>query len=335
MNSATNSYDAILLLSFGGLEGREDVIPFLENVLRGRNVPRERMLSVAEHYYQFDGVSPINKQNRALISAIEGELTARGIKCPVFFGNRNWHPLLGDTIQQMVDRGAKRVLVVVTSAFSSYSGCRQYLEDLERESASFGDAAPEFDKLRIFYNTPGFIAATQENITEALRRLDAKDTAATSIYFTAHSIPNSMAEKCNYEIQLQEACGLVMEAFPELSWRLCYQSRSGPPTQPWLEPDVNDLIADERPDNVIICPIGFVSDHMEILFDLDTEAKQKCERLGIGFQRVQSVGTHPRFVSSLVDLIELRMGMVDDTEVLGELGPGADQCPADCCPIGR
>ena len=331
-------YDAILVLSFGGPEGRDDVIPFLENVLRGRNVPRARMLEVAEHYYHFGGVSPINAQNRALIAALQDELGERGTDLPIYWGNRNWHPLLADTLRQMQADGVTRALALVTSAMSSYSGCRQYLEDIERAKAEVGAGAPDVDKLRAFYNHPGFIDAMQHRIRQAIAELQCEADARPHIVFTAHSIPIAMAGGCPYVEQLEESSRLVMEAFPGYTSQLVYQSRSGPPSQPWLEPDICDYLREIHDEgthqHVVIAPIGFISDHMEVLFDLDTEARELCDELGLSMARAGTVGTHPSFVSMIAELIAERTRSAP-RKALGNLGPRHDICPAGCCPAGR
>lgn len=233
---AEQGYDALLVLSFGGPEKEEDVLPFLENVLRGRNVPRERMLEVAEHYHYLGGKSPINDENRALIRMLERELGLNGPALPVYWGNRNWHPLLADTLREMQADGVRRAVCFATSIFSSYSGCRQYLEDIERARAEVGPDAPEIVKLRSFYNHPFFIEAEADCVRAALDQVPVERRAAAGIVFTAHSIPVAMAEACDYQQQLAEACRLVGEAIGRTDWRLIYQSRSGPPEQPWLDP---------------------------------------------------------------------------------------------------
>jgi ferrochelatase len=318
------AYDALLLVSFGGPERREDVIPFLENVLRGRSVPRERMLEVAGHYYHFDGKTPINDQNRALIAALEREFAARGPRLPIYWGNRNWHPLLPDTIRQMESGGVKRALALVTSAFSSYSGCRQYRENLER---ALCHSSLRIDKLRVFYNHPGFIEAMVDRCRMAL---ESQPTA--HLIFTAHSIPLSFAETSRYVEQLQESCRLVAEQLGHADWRLVYQSRSGSPSQPWLGPDIGDYLKELGAGaSVVLAPIGFVSDHMEVVYDLDTEARQISEQLGIHMTRAATVGVHPKFVSMIRDLVLERMDGAPRL-ALGRHGPSHDVCPADCCP---
>ncbi|WP_425400241.1 ferrochelatase [Aeoliella sp.] len=328
-------YDALLLVSFGGPEGPDDVIPYLENVLRGRNVPRERMLEVAEHYQHFGGVSPINEQNRQLKAAIEAEFADHDMHLPVYWGNRNWHPFLADTLREMADDGVRRAMALFTSAFSSYSGCRQYREDIARAQEEVGDGAPEVSKLRVFFNHPGFIEPMVELTNKAMSSLDEPRRQQATVLFTAHSIPLSMAENCRYEVQLAECSKLVAERAGIASWRLVYQSRSGPPSQPWLEPDVCDVIQElhdtSEVRDVVIVPIGFVSDHMEVLFDLDTEARELCDQLGIQLVRVPTVGVHPRFVSMVRELVVERMEQHADRPALGTLGPSHDVCPTDCC----
>jgi len=330
----TTDYDALLFVSFGGPEGPDDVIPFLENVLRGRNVPRQRMLAVAEHYYQFGGVSPINQQNRDLITALGKELAEKGPQLPIYWGNRNWHPMLADTLSKMRDDDVRRALAFVTSAFSSYSGCRQYREDIIRAQQEVGDGAPQVDKLRVYFNHPNFIAATSDRVTEALAEIPRDRRASTHLLFTAHSIPIAMANGCDYVLQLNEAASLVAESVQAASWSLVYQSRSGPPTQPWLEPDVCDFLTETSKQrscsDVVIVPIGFISDHMEVVYDLDTEARDVCCKLKLNMVRAKTVGTHPAFVSMIRELI-LERTEGAKRRALGELGPRADDCPTDCC----
>ena len=328
------SYDAIIVVSFGGPEGPDDVMPFLENVLRGRNVPRERMLEVAEHYQHFGGVSPINAQNRALIAALEVELRQHGPSLPVYFGNRNWHPLLADTLRQMQVDGVRRALAFFTSAFSSYSGCRQYRENVAAAREAVGPGAPEIDKLRVFFNPPGYVEPLAELLAQSLDKIPGERRAAAEVLFTAHSIPLSMAANCQYETQLREACRLVAERAGVAAWRLVYQSRSGPPQQPWLEPDVGVAIREGHQRGVrdlVVVPIGFISDHMEVLFDLDVEAQDICQELQVNMVRCPTVGTHPRFVRMIRELIEERLTDAPNRLSLGELGPSHDVCPLDCC----
>ena len=361
-------YDALLVVSFGGPDGPDDVLPFLENVLRGRSVPRERMLEVAEHYFQFGGRSPINDQNRALIAALERELAENGPHLPIYWGNRNWHPLLTDTLRKMSADGVERALAFVTSAYSSYSSCRQYRENIAAAQTEIGPGAPQVDKLRAFFNHPGFIEPLIEHTLAALEQIPADRRRSAALIFTAHSIPMAMASGSRYEEQLREACRLVAEGVSDslsrreragvrVTWDLAYQSRSGPPHQPWLEPDVGDLIESlskgsglifdssasrsaandqtkMRPDpvrDVVIVPIGFVSDHMEVVFDLDTEVRQRCDRLGINVVRAATVGTHPRFVQMIRELVEERMTDAPKRLALGTMGPSHDVCADDCC----
>jgi protoporphyrin/coproporphyrin ferrochelatase len=332
----TESYDAILVVSFGGPDGPEDVLPFLENVLRGRNIPRDRIFEVAEHYYHFGGRSPINDQNRALIAALEKEFAEHGRRLPVYWGNRNWHPLLVDTLRQMKADGVRRALAFCTSAYSSYSGCRQYQENIAAAQAEVGEGAPTVDKLRVFYNHPGFIEPMIENTRAALEQVPAERRDAAFLLFTAHSIPQAMADGCRYVAQLREACGVVAQSLGRKEWQLVYQSRSGPPQQPWLEPDINDVIkrfhrSDSSVNDLVVVPIGFISDHLEVLYDLDTEAKNLCKELGMNMIRASTVGTHPRFVRMIRELIEERLSDSNERLALGTLGPSHDGCPADCC----
>jgi ferrochelatase len=332
------AYDALLLLSFGGPEGPDDVLPFLENVTRGRGVPPERLLEVAEHYLHFGGVSPINAQNRALIDALRLELGQHGIDLPIYFGNRNWHPLVEDTVREMRRDGVERALVFVTSAFSSYSGCRQYREDLARANAPLGEDGIAFDKLRIFYNHPGFVAAMADRLREGLDRLPPGRRDDAEVIFTAHSIPVAMARTSAYVPQLREACRLVAEAAGVTRYRLAYQSRSGSPRVPWLEPDILDeldALHAAGTTEVLVLPIGFVSDHLEVMFDLDEEALERATELGMTMIRAGTVGTHPAFVAMIRQLIEERLTACPVRLALGSRGPSHDACPATCCPRGE
>lgn len=333
-DEAAHAYDALLVLSFGGPEGVDDVMPFLENVARGRNIPRSRLEEVAHHYYEFGGISPINGQNRALIAALEAYFKQHDFDLPIYFGNRNWYPFVTDTIQQMRDDGIKRVLVFVTSAFSSYSGCRQYREDVINACDTLADAELTFDKIRVFYNHPGFIEPMVEKTQHALDHFDPAVRDDVHLVFTAHSIPISMAEHCDYVVQLEEACRLVAERIGTTNYRLVYQSRSGPPQIPWLEPDVGDYLSQinaEGIKNVVIVPIGFISDHMEVLFDLDTEAKDLAAELDMTLVRAATVGTHPAFITMIHELIVERMSEHPERRFLGERGANHDICPLDCC----
>lgn len=327
-------YDSFLLVSFGGPEGQDQVMPFLENVLRGKNVPRERMLEVAEHYKHYGGVSPINEHNRQLMEAIKQEFAEHGVDLPVYWGNRNWDPYFADTLEQMKDDGCRRALAFFTSMFSCYSGCRQYRENIIQAREQVGEGAPLVEKVRMGFNHPGFIAAMAESVTEAAAEIQ-KTPGEVKLLFTAHSIPMGMADNCDYEKQLKESCRLVAKAAGASDYELVYQSRSGPPSQPWLEPDVLDWIASaddaSKLSALVILPIGFVSDHMEVMFDLDEEAADLCRERGIAMARAKTAGTHPKFVGMIRELVQERLGIKTDKAALGELGPWHDVCPQDCC----
>jgi ferrochelatase len=323
-------FDALLVVAFGGPEGTDDVMPFLQNVTRGRNVPRKRLEEVAHHYARFGGVSPINAQNRALIAALGPELDAHGIDLPIYLGNRNWHPFLADTLREMLDAGVQRALAFFTSAYSSYSSCRQYRENIVDAQAAVGADAPEVLRLRAFYNHPGFVEANVEHVRSALDEVG----AGAHVAFTAHSIPTAMASRSRYAAQLAETARLVAERVGADEWAFVYQSRSGPPQVPWLEPDVCDHIrslALRGVKDVVASPIGFVSDHMEILFDLDVEARQAAADVGLGFARAQTVGTHPAFVAMIRELIQERLDPVVPRRALGRFGPSHDICLPGCC----
>ena len=330
------NYDAILIVSFGGPEAREDVMPFLENVLRGRNVPHERMLAVAEHYYHFEGKSPINQQTRELIAALQDELAQHGPKLPIYWGNRNWHPLLPDALRKMKQDGIRRALAFVTSAYSSYSGCRQYRENIAAAQNEVGPGAPQVDKLRAFFNHPGFIEPTVERVQKALLQIPAEARERVQIVYSAHSIPLSMASSSDYVRQLEEVRKLVSARVGISNDALVYQSRSGAPSQPWLEPDILDHLREVKAGNlasaVILAPIGFISDHMEVLYDLDVEAAQLCGELSLPMVRAKTVGVHPKFVSMIRELIEERIHPETERRALGSLGPREDVCAENCCP---
>lgn len=335
----TEPYDALLVVSFGGPEGQDDVIPFLENVLRGRNVPRERMEEVAEHYRAFGGVSPLNAQNRALIAALESEFELHSLDLPIYFGNRNWHPFLADALGKMATDGVKRALAFFTTPYSSYSSCRQYRENIMQAQAEVGSGAPRVDKLRAFYNHPDFVELSAELIRDGLGQLPQPVRQDAHITFTAHSIPVSMAQECRYGAQLEETARLVMESLAiENPWKLVYQSRSGPPFQPWLEPDILDHLEElhgrETP-GVVVAPIGFLSDHMEVLYDLDTEARELAEKKGLPLVRAATVGTHPRFLQMIrklvLERIKAERGEEVEREALGSFGASHDICPVNCC----
>ena len=328
-------YDAILLISFGGPERREDVMPFLENVTRGRNIPQERLLEVAEHYYHFGGKSPINDQCRELIAALREELDAHGIHLPIYWGNRNWDPFLKEALRQMRDDGIQRALGLVTSAYSSYSGCRQYRENVAAAQAEVGEGAPLVDKLRVFYNHPGFVEASVTRVREALAQWPESERSSVRFVATAHSIPSSMAQSCDYEKQLRETTRLVAEAVCFEQWDLVYQSRSGPPNQPWLEPDILEHLKNLHAHgvrNVVVMPLGFISDHLEVLYDLDTEAQALADELGMRMVRAATVGTHPVFIGMLRHLIAERLSRGEEKLAIGQFGPNHDVCPLDCCP---
>ena len=317
-------YDAVLVVSFGGPEGMDDVIPFLENVLRGRNVPRERMLNVARHYEMFGGVSPLNQQNRNLIAALKQELDRHGPRLPIYWGNRNWHPLLPDTLARMAEDGIQNALAFVTSAYSSYSSCRQYLQNISDAQAAVGPRAPRVEKLRTFYNHPLFIQANIEQIRAALDHFD--EAASANLVYTAHSIPESMAVNCDYADQLAEVGAVISGALDIKNWQLVYQSRSGSPMQPWLGPDVSEHLRTLHRDgvkNVVVAPIGFVSDHMEVVYDLDVEAQKVANELEMKMVRAATAGTHPAFVKMIRELMLERI----NDEVPENI------CALDCCLI--
>ena len=332
-----SDYDAILVVAFGGPERREDVMPFLENVVRGRNVPRERLLEVAEHYEHFGGVSPLNAQVRELISVLQPELERRGIDRPIYWGNRNWHPFLADTLREMTAAGVRRALALVLAAYSSYSSCRQYRENIEDARQAAGAGAPAVDKVRVFYNHPDFVAANADRLRESLGQFPVEQRREVHVAFTAHSIPQSMADRCDYARQLTETGRLVAEesGIAADRWQLVYQSRSGRPQDPWLEPDICDHLDSLHGAGVrelVIAPIGFLSDHLEVLYDLDDEARRRADELGVRMVRAATVGTHPRFVSMLGELIAERINDDAPRRAVGQFGPSHDVCPADCCP---
>jgi ferrochelatase len=332
-------YDAFLLLSFGGPEGPDDVLPFLENVTRGRNVPPERLAEVAEHYRHFGGVSPINAHNRALLEALRAEFGRVGIGLPLYWGNRNWHPMLADTLRQMRDAGVRRALAFVTSAFGSYSACRQYLDDIVTARSKVGPGAPVVDKIRHCHDHPGFVAPLADGVRAALAALP--DGGRTRLVFTAHSVPLSMDAAAGpdghrYTAQLTETARLVAEqSAPGMDYDLVWQSRSGPPHVPWLEPDVNDHLERLAADGVtavVVSPIGFTSDHLEVVWDLDNEAAATAKRLGLGFARAATPGLDQRFVGMVRELVTERLDPAAPRRRLGVV-PVWDECPADCCQV--
>jgi protoporphyrin/coproporphyrin ferrochelatase len=312
------------------------VLPFMENVTRGRGVPRERLVEVSQHYQQFGGVSPINGQNRALIAALRTELDDAGrASLPIYWGNRNWTPYLNDTIAQMQADGVQRAIAFVTSAYSSYSGCRQYREDIMRACAALDDA-PIIDKVRVFYNHPGFVEPMIDHTRAAVAELRSTvGDGVVGLAFCAHSVPMSMADTSDYTAQLTEASRLVAEAVdPTLPWKLVFQSRSGPPTQAWLEPDISDHLRDVAASSagVVMVPIGFISDHMEVVYDLDTQAKETAAEIGLPVVRAATVGTDRRFIEMIRLLIEEREAEAPLRLSLGLRPANHDVCPLDCCP---
>lgn len=324
-------YDALLVVSFGGPEGMDEVMPFLENVTRGRNIPRERLMSVAHHYELFRGVSPINQQNRDLIAALKEELRANGPDLPIYWGNRNWHPLLPEALREMAADGVRNALAFVTSAYSSFSSCRQYRQNIGAAQQEVGPGAPAIEKLRAFYNHPLFIEANIDRIRTATAGVRPSHLA-----FTAHSIPESMAANCEYAAQLEETGSLIAQALGVTNWRLVYQSRSGSPAQPWLGPDICDHLHEldgAGMKDVVVAPIGFVSDHMEVVYDLDVEAQQLAGELGMKMVRAATAGTHPSFVKMIRELILERVDNVP-ARFLGSRGATHSICPADCCLAG-
>lgn len=327
-------YDAVLLVSFGGPEGIDDVMPFLANVVRGKNVPAERLREVAAHYEHFGGVSPISEQCRALLAALREELEQHGPPLPVYWGNRNWHPLLADTLRQMADDGVSHALALFTSAYGSYPGCRQYLEDVARARAEVGERAPRVDKLRAFYNHPGFVEVLAERVAAAFERIPEPRRAAARLVFTAHSLPRALAACCDYEAELRDTAALVAFPLGRAEHSLVYQSRSGPPSQPWLEPDIVDhlrALAQAGARDVVVAPIGFLSDHMELVYDLDLEAKARAQELGLNMVRAATVGIHPRFVAMIRELILERTEGASLRLHLGTRGSAPDECPLGCC----
>jgi ferrochelatase len=293
------------------------------------------MLEVAGHYYHFGGKSPINDQCRELITALRKELDEHQMRFPIYWGNRNWHPFIADALQQMRDDGVRRALAFVTSGYSSYSGCRQYRENIAAAQAEVGAGAPEVDKLRVFYNHPDFIEACADRVCQALQRFSDHERDTLCFIATAHSIPCPMAEASDYERQLRETTRLVAERAGFADWDLVYQSRSGPPTQPWLEPDILDhfrRLAEQGVRNVLVAPLGFLSDHLEVLYDLDVEATALARELGMKMIRAESVGTHPLFVRMIRKLIAERMDPNEPRLAIGEFGPSQDSCLVDCCP---
>jgi ferrochelatase len=336
--TAAHDYDALLVVSFGGPEGPADVDSFLDNVFRGLRVPPETKAHVAKRYEQVGGVSPINAHTRAFIKALQLELDAHGPALPIYWGNRNWHPLLPDTVAQMAHAGVRRALAFVTSSFSSYSGCRRYREDLF-EAASGIPNAPRFDKLRVPYNHPGFIEATSDRVKDALESLPGTKRKHALVLFSAHSLPLTMARGCDYEAQLEETCRLVGDSLEHRRWRLVYQSNNANyGREPWLAPDIRDALREAEAEGikaVVVAPIGFVCDHMEVIMDLDVDAAAVARELGLVMARAATVGTHPKYVEMVRELIVERLTPGAPKRALGSRGPSHDRCPADCCLSGR
>ncbi|MFE5665764.1 ferrochelatase [Streptomyces niveus] len=353
----TSPYDALLLLSFGGPEGPDDVVPFLANVTRGRGIPEERLKEVGQHYFLFGGVSPINEQNRVLLRALRADFAENGLELPVYWGNRNWAPYLTDTLREMTKDGRRRVAVLATSAYASYSGCRQYRENLAEALATLTDEGlqpPRVDKLRHYFNHPGFVRPMAESVLASLADLPEDVRAGAHLAFTTHSVPLAAADTSGpvddhgeggaYVAQHLDVARLITDTVREETgvehpWQLVYQSRSGAPHIPWLEPDICDhlqTVRDAGAPAVVMVPIGFVSDHMEVLYDLDTEATAKAAELGLPVRRSATVGADERFVAAVRDLLLERAaterGRAVERCALGSLGPSHDLCPVGCCP---
>jgi ferrochelatase len=344
-NPDVSPYDALLLVSFGGPEQPDDVVPFLENVTRGRGIPRERLEQVGEHYFRFGGRSPINDQNRAFLAALRADLAEHGIELPVYWGNRNWDPYLTDAVAEMTRDGVTRAACFVTSAYSSWSGCRQYRENLFDAVAAV-PGAPVLDKLRHYFNHPGFVEPVVDATEAALAALpdDVRDGAR--VVFVTHSIPTAMDDSSGppeagghaYVAQHRDVAAVVAERVGH-DHDLVYCSRSGSPRTPWLEPDVNDhleRLAAEGVPAAVLVPVGFVSDHMEVVYDLDTEALATAERVGIPARRAATPGDDARFVAAVRDLLVERAAAERGEEparaAVGTIGPLWDRCPVGCCP---
>ncbi len=341
-------FDCVLLVSYGGPDAPEDVIPFIENILGERKLSRQRLEELAEPYMYFGGTSPINEQSRALLAAIIDELDRNTLTLPVYWANLHWHPFLPDVLRQMADDGVSRALAFATSAFASYPGCRKYRESIDAARLQIGPQAPRVDKLRLFYNHPGFIEAMTDRVVEAISHIDKPLGEHMKILFTAHSLPLSMAQSCPYEHQVRESCRLVIQRLQACDtiaaaqresladWELVYQSRSGPPQRPWLGPDVGQWLLEHHRDVdakcVVIVPIGFLSDHKEVIYDLDIVLGALCDKLAINMVRAATVGTHPRFVRMIRELIEERLDPNKPRPAIGADGPWADECADDCCP---
>ena len=364
----TAPYDALLVVSFGGPEKPEDVVPFLENVTRGRGIPRERLEEVGEHYFLFGGRSPINDLNRAFIAAVEEDLDGAGVDLPVFWGNRNWEPTIADALRRMRDHGVRRALCLFTSAYSSYSGCRQYRENLADAVAEVGEGVPALDRVRHYFNHPGFVEPMVDATLAALAELPARHRNDARILYVTHSIPLAMNDASGrggapgqigadrdggaYVSQHQSVAAEITERVRQQTGHrfvseLVFCSRSGAPHVPWLEPDVGDRIAElakEGVPAVAVVPIGFVSDHMEVVYDLDTEAKAVAEDAGVAFARAATAGLDPRFVTMVRELLleraEAERARAAGTPepprpAVGVLEPSWDVCPVGCCANAR
>lgn len=338
---------ALLLVSFGGPEAPEEVVPFLQRVTAGRGIPEERLRVVGQHYFDRGGVSPINAQCRALIGELESAFSDRGIDMPIYWGNRNSAPFLDDTVAAMAADGITHAYAFVTSAYSSYSGCRQYRENIEAARQLTGPQAPVIDKLRVYFNHPGFVEPLADRLHAALGDPALEDPGLgdpsvsperTHVFFTAHSIPSASAATCDYEQQVRDAAALVVERVPSVvSWSVAWQSRSGPPSMPWLEPDICDAIAAldrSAIDRVVVVPSGFVSDHMEVIQDLDTDAAAAADAAGLDFARVETSSTDPRFVDMVIELLTEQIASTVPV-ALGPLGLVPTQCSETCCPAPR
>jgi len=329
------AYDAILVLSFGGPEGPDDVVPFLQNVTRGRKIPPDRLAEVAGHYARFGGVSPINAATRDLIAALGREVAVRGPQLPIYWGNRNWHPLLADTVEQMTADGVRRAVCFATSAYGGHSSCRQYLDDIALARARVGPAAPVIDKLRPYFDHPGFIGPFVEATSAALASLDPEVRGGAHLVFSAHSVPLAQPAVTDYAAEVTEASRLVAERVGGRHPRaVVWQSRSGPPSQPWLQPGILDHLTELAAGGgqaAVVVPIGFIADHLEVVYDLDIEAVEHARRLGLGLVRATTPGTSPAFVAMITELIAER---TDPTTVRRALGTGPVRpidCPDGCC----
>jgi ferrochelatase len=331
-----DSYDALLVVSFGGPEGRDDVMPFLENVTRGRNIPRERLAEVAERYDARGGVSPINAANRALCAALRERL-----ELPVYWGNRSWHPYLADTNREMRDDGVRHALAFITSVFASYSSCRQYLDNINDARAVVGEGAPQIERLRHGFDHPGFVAAFTDTTVAALESLPADVRDAARLVFTAHSIPVAMAAASGpdgglYVAQLAASAALIVDSIEQRTavrhgYQLVFQSRSGRPDDPWLEPDLSTYLGVVDDPAVVVVPLGFTADHMEVVYDIDVEAAERAASRGLPFARAATPGTHPAYVDMIVELVRERTDPSTPRRALSPLGPSYDACPAGCC----